>query len=109
MHPGNSCVISITLRLNILGGAANAAFLAFLSARVLELSNTNIYDTYTYTCDLGSKAFFAFLSVRVFDSSREERRREDDGRRELGAELQKANLDALDLQILHIGSYPQLT
>ena len=100
MHPGNSCVISITLRLNILGGAANAAFLAFLSVR---------YHTYTYTYDLGSKAFFAFLSVRVFDSSREERRREDDGRRELGAELQKANLDALDLQILHIGSYPQLT
>ena len=57
------------------------------------ISIQDIYGTILY--DLGifaNAAFFAFLSVRVFDSIKDERRREEEGRRELGQSCKKQKI-----------------
>ena len=58
---------------------------------IQDLMTFNYHTLY----DLGifaNAAFFAFLSVRVFDSIKDERRREEEGRRELGQSCKKQKI-----------------
>ena len=73
---------------------------------IQDLMTFNYHTWY----DLGifaNAAFFAFLSVRVFDSIKDERRREEEGRRELGQSCKKQKI-AISKNLLNNFAWKEL-